>query len=314
MSCCDRWSSGNQREWNPGWRAHSTSIARTASDPANVARAATGPCRWIRRAAARRALGAARGRPVRPVRPAQRAPWWPKAWGRRRSAVAGWQVRTYREVHLLSRPEARLRFLVHLPHLRVLDGEEHEALLVLGEYGLGRVQRVLGVGRHDCADGTAARGKGHTLSDGANCRRHKVGTRGRTVCFGLVWRQPAVAIVARKVHWKVGEKPVKKKTSYVITINVTVVGTVVPAPAPARPVDLWLCNLTHFPTTSNQLHNTLLQDCCKSDRRPPGLQSSGGAVHSSSSRSTRYRVDPGGRRPLALPRREATMCAAEPQC
>mgnify|MGYP001382173255 CR=1 FL=1 len=52
------------------------------------------------------------------------------------------------QVDLLGRPEAGLRLLVHLPHLRELDGEQHEALLVLLEHGLLHVGWVDLVGWH----------------------------------------------------------------------------------------------------------------------------------------------------------------------
>ena len=47
------------------------------------------------------------------------------------------------QVDLLGRPEAGLGLLVGAPDLRVLDREQHEALLVGQEDGLGRVERVL---------------------------------------------------------------------------------------------------------------------------------------------------------------------------
>ena len=49
---------------------------------------------------------------------------------------------SHRKVDLFGGPEARLRFFVHLPHLRVLDGEEHKALLVLHQDGLAGIIRV----------------------------------------------------------------------------------------------------------------------------------------------------------------------------
>jgi hypothetical protein len=56
--------------------------------------------------------------------------------------VAWRQGAAHRKVDLLRGPEAGFGLLVHLPHPRVLDREEHEPLLVHLQDGLVGVERV----------------------------------------------------------------------------------------------------------------------------------------------------------------------------
>lgn len=117
----------------------------------------------MRRGRRRRAAAATRGPGAAAAAQGRRHCWWvcggaqpffpltPQRQGDTRGRAREACEAAHREVDLLGRPEGRLRLLVHLPHLRMLDREEHEPLLVLHEerlLGVVRVHRLGGGLRH----------------------------------------------------------------------------------------------------------------------------------------------------------------------
>ena len=96
-----------------------------------------------------------------------------REWGKGRS----WsRLCAHRKVNLLRSPKRGLSLLVHLPDPRVLDREEHKALLVLLEewlVGVGGVYVELG-GRHGCC----------CEIDCARCRVAGAGVISKALCCG----------------------------------------------------------------------------------------------------------------------------------
>ena len=170
-------------------RAEAARLARWRLRPGACAgRVVSGRASSARRAARRAARGGSWGCGCGRRGPGRRA----------RCELAGPAAgggRAHRQINLLRGPEAGLCLLVHLPHLRVLDREEHEPLLVRLQDGLLGVDRVLLVLWHICrragrGAASQSRGRERAARGRAGHTRAPSGGRVREVrrlrtCVGL---------------------------------------------------------------------------------------------------------------------------------